>query len=92
MTKHEYKQFEDAVRLFFEREGIQQLGSPINEDPFFSSNCCECCRRNLAGSRWTVPAVIKNSDIDDLTYNICDDCLYYINYGVLDDTTMEEMV
>ena len=91
MNKEEYRAFEDSVRIFFEREGIEVLGSPDGE-PLFSHNGCECCRRNLAGDRYTVPAKLKNSDVDDLTYDICADCLYYITYGQLDDITMEEMV
>ena len=91
MDREEYRAFEDAVRSFYEREEIAQLGAAINTDPFFSHKNCECCRRDIAGDRHTVPAITKNCDIDDLTYDICVDCFYYINYGKLDDMTMEDM-
>jgi hypothetical protein len=60
------------------------------DEPFFSWRPCECCQRPLGGDRehatgWN-PATRKIQE-----YDICIDCLYYAEYGRLDDMTMLEL-
>lgn len=92
MTSAEYKDYEARVKAFFEREEIEVLGQPTNE-PFFSHNYCECCGRPLGGNRYTVGAFFKGREKQkqDITYDICVDCWYYVTYGQLDDMTMMEI-
>lgn len=97
MDKQEYAEYEQAVKDFFEREGINCLSQqPIdpdaeefeyNPDSYFSNSSCDCCgglpgdRRDCSGYNPTTKEV--QSD-----YSICPDCEYYAEYGCLDDTTM----
>lgn len=59
----------------------------INEEPWFSWRPCECCGCHLGGDRETLSA--RHTPTKQVvTYAICVDCIYYIEYGRLDDTTM----
>lgn len=84
MTSKEYADYEEAVADFFEREGVCFL-SPEEGDGFFTWSQCECCRRMMGGIRLTC-----RGD-NGFLYDVCEDCVYYNAYGVLDDVTMETM-
>lgn len=121
MTKKEYREYEQAVADFFEREGIQHLssgritcvecGANLHEDgccdeacpkcgasydmmneSHFSWSPCDCCQRPLGGDRYPAngyrPPDEGETKGECLEYNICTDCVYYAEYGRLDDTTM----
>jgi len=97
MTKQEYAEYEQDVSDFFKREGITNLSGTYDEEtgegymePWFSWSPCDCCGSTLGGDReecagWnpTTKEVQK--------YTVCMDCVYYVEYGVLDDMTMLEM-
>jgi len=102
MTKREYRQYEARVKAFFETEGISNLtSSPPTEhclceesqdfsEPYFSSQPCECCGTNLAGDREHATAYNPEHKTV-LCYEVCADCLYYAEYGHLDDITMMDI-
>lgn len=60
------------------------------DSPFFSWRPCECCGRHEGGDRehatgWN-PTENRVQE-----YTICEDCIYYAEYGRLDDTTMMQV-
>lgn len=57
-------------------------------EPHFSWTRCDCCDRDLGGDREHCtgynPTTREIQEYD----NICTDCVYYAEYGRLDDSTM----
>ncbi len=103
MTRKQYAEYEAAVTSFHERNNVK-LGccSPVggqadsNEDetphetePFFSWSPCECCGSPLGGNREHYQFARNDGLLFEA--DICVDCVYYLAYGVLDDTTMAEV-
>ena len=60
------------------------------DEPFFSWRPCECCGRPLDGDRYHATGYNRTEDAIQ-EYDVCTDCIYYAEYGQLDDTTMEEI-
>ncbi len=61
----------------------------VNE-PFFSWASCDCCGTSLGGNR--EHATGYNPETKEiLEYTVCEDCIYYAEYGRLDDQAMEEI-
>lgn len=107
MTKSEYAEYQAAVeRNLKGLEFVSTGACPGCEDcglekeatgyeietatePSFSWSSCDACGSTLGGDRH--PAHGRMSDGTLLHLNVCTDCLYYLNYGQLDDTTMEAM-
>lgn len=90
MTKEEYAKFTAAVEKFFEQEGIENL-SATGDEEYFSWRACDCCSRNLGGMRQDANGY--NAEHQEIfEYSVCVDCLYYAEYGQLDDQTMMDMV
>jgi hypothetical protein len=59
-------------------------------EPFFSWSPCDCCGSHLGGNR--EHATGYNRKAKEISkYTICEDCVYYAEYGRLDDTTMNEI-
>ena len=91
MNKQEYAEYEEAVSDFFEREGIQNLSAKSDDngtiEPYFSWSSCDCCNTGLGGNRYDADAYNPTTkEIQE--YRICEDCMYYAEYGRLDDQTM----
>ena len=86
MTKKEYKKYQEAVADFFEKEEIEFF-STVGDEPFISSQMCDCCGDNLQGSRVDAMAIHKPTG-EKVEFIICTVCEYYIEYGQLDDLTM----
>ena len=86
MNKAEYKAYEEAVAQFFAREGISHLspGEMVDE---FSRRSCDCCRTRLAGARHEALSYNRQTQSVEV-YEVCSNCLYYDEYGQLDDLTM----
>ncbi len=60
------------------------------DEPFFSWTPCDCCQRPLGGNR--EHATGYNPTTKEIQeYTVCEDCVYYAEYGRLDDTTMMEV-
>ena len=101
MTKQWYAEYQKRVAAFIAREQItflstscQELDQLGNEDaperePWFSWSPCECCGSHLGGNREYLYARDASDEI--VQFTICEDCVYYVNYGQLDDTTMLEI-
>lgn len=100
-TKAKYAAYERSVAEFIEREEITALSTgtwDINEgdqpddyegEPWFSWRPCQCCGSDLGGDREYLYGVDKNNDV--LQFEICLDCVYYTNYGRLDDMSLMEI-
>lgn len=93
MNKQEYAAYESWVRQFMEREGLANLTTISTEDgenaePYFSWWPCECCRRSLGGDRYGCNGYIPATGEVSTEFSICPDCMYYAEYGRLDDQTM----
>ena len=90
MTKAEYAEYQQYVADFFEREGLVNLSSTSNE-PLFSWRPCECCGRPEGGDREEANGFNPTTEEVQGYDCICFDCLYYAEYGQLDDTTLREI-
>jgi hypothetical protein len=98
-TKADYSAYEQRVKDFIEREQIQHLstscqeweflgvtGEEVEGEPWFSWSPCRCCQSSLGGMREYLYA--RDAENKLVQFTICEDCVYYVNYGRLDDTTM----
>jgi len=89
MTREEYTSYEKRVAAFFEREGITNLSTDYekNGEAYFSWRPCDCCGTPLGGNR--KHATGYNPTTKEIyEYEVCQDCIYYAEYGQLDDMTM----
>ena len=104
-TKQDYQEYERAVARFFERETITNLsaesgeewqhscvicGEEVNSEGYFSHSACECCGRSLGGTRFHANGW-SPQDRAAYCYEVCTDCIYFAEYGRLDDMTMMDM-
>lgn len=92
MNRQEYQAYEDKLAEFVRREGLSFLSTSTAEecggpdaDAWFSGQCCDACRAD-AGMREYLYA--RNADGRIVRFEICSDCVQYVNYGRLDDLTM----
>ena len=105
MNKKEYSEYERAAAKFFEREGITNLsaetgddvdhacvicGDIVGCDPWFSRRACECCGSGLGGNRYHATGYNPEAEAA-YCYEVCQDCIYYAEYGRLDDMIMLEI-
>ena len=98
MLKHienqkDYIEYKERVEAFFKREGLSNLSTQYtNEDEdvdsYFSHWDCNCCSRPLGGDRWDCNGYNPTTKQVQSDYSICMDCIYYVEYGQLDDMTM----
>lgn len=57
---------------------------------FFSWSSCDCCHTPLGGDR--VHATGYNPTTEEIMeFSVCIDCIYYSEYGCLDDMTMDSL-
>lgn len=101
MTKKEYADYEERVKHYL--EGVEHVSTgpcpgckecdvpedadEYHEEAWFSSHPCEICK-GLAGDRVSWHGIIDGKIVHG---SCCTDCMYYLEYGRLDDTTMDEM-
>ena len=96
MKYEEYQAYEKRVKSFFEKHGLNNLSCNYNDetgDPesFFSHNPCDCCGTKLGGTRYECNGYSETEkDVLDFAC-VCEDCVYYAEYGQLDDMTMMEI-
>jgi hypothetical protein len=88
MTKQEYADYEAAVAEFFSH-GLCNLSS--EGEPFFSWSSCQCCGTRLGGDRYECNGYNEQTKEVEEYNRICSDCVYYAEYGRLDDSTMMDM-
>lgn len=94
MTKQDYETFKKNFNSFFECENVELMASAAPEsEPFFSWQACDCCGSNLGGNRETYVAIEKVGIPNPRKFEIeiCSDCVYFNEYGQLDDQTMLDM-
>lgn len=75
----------------FEDETCPECGGDYDSfnESYFSWKNCECCG-GLPGNR--VFATGWNDETKEIQeYSVCEDCIYYAEYGHLDDQTMLEV-
>jgi len=82
--------FQKRVENFMESEGINCLNIDPegDQEPHFTWSRCECCKRPLGGVRYNCVGFNPEKHQVQGPYEVCPDCLYYIEYGQLDDMTM----
>jgi hypothetical protein len=92
MTPKEYADYEQSVADFFEREGLNCLTEVGREsEPYFSWRPCDCCGSRLGGNRGDCNGYNPTTKEIQDGYAVCEDCIYYNEYGQLDDMTMLDM-
>ncbi len=94
MTKQEYAAYQATVAEFFSH-GLNNLSAKSDDngtmEPFFSWHPCQCCGDPLGGDRYECDGYNgRTKEVEKYEY-ICTDCMYYAEYGQLDDTTMWEI-
>jgi len=92
MTKQEYITYQVIVAAFFEQEGLANLTAISEEDsePYFSWRPCECCKNPLGGMREHCNGYAPvTKEVKE--FRVCIDCVYYAEYGRLDDKTMGDI-
>lgn len=106
MTKAEYEEYKDAVERGLKGLTAASSGCAHSHcsdcecdakdgdechmgEPWFSWRACEVCGSTLGGDRQAVHALDANNEMVHM--NACVDCVYFIEYGCLDDTTMAEI-
>lgn len=93
MNKEQYSHYKLAVASFLRRNHVKdgcQGPKNFQQEPYFSWRPCECCGSPLGGNREDyLFATIESPDAFEAS--ICADCVHYLAYGALDDTTMLEI-
>ena len=104
-TKQDYAEYQKSVADFIAREKLSFMSTGTsfldkesvgeedgNNDSWFSWHPCECCGSHLGGMREYLFAWSgEEPNQTRVHFEICEDCVYYIEYGRLDDTTMERI-
>lgn len=99
MTAEEYREYEERVAQFWsDHEGLQNLSTCISgengEDhdqtiePYFSWRACCVCKRSQGGDRYDCNGYNAETEEVEEFFGVCSDCVYYAEYGQLDDMTM----
>lgn len=88
MTRKEYEDYKARVGEFFSH-GLANLSS--KGEPYFSWSSCNCCGNTLGGDRYDCDGYNRATKEVEEYDNICTDCVYFVEYGQLDDTTMMEI-
>ena len=60
-----------------------------NTEGSFSCSSCDCCDSTLGGNREPAHGIDKDGNLVHM--EVCTDCVYYLNYGRLDDQSMIEV-
>lgn len=94
MTASEYDEYAKRVGDFF-ADWLQNLSAIPDDDgnvePFFSWRRCDVCRTSLGGDRYHCNGYNgRTGEVEEYDY-VCADCVYFAEYGRLDDTTMAEV-
>lgn len=89
MTKAEYAAYEANVRETLDGLKLRNLSATCDE-PFFSWRPCEVCKSHLGGDRYTANGFSEEFGVVEFDM-VCQDCIYYAEYGRLDDVTMDQI-
>jgi hypothetical protein len=102
-TPEQYAEYQQTIKEFIAGNELSFLSTgtwdyehdgdtrPENwsDEPWFSWRVCECCQSHLGGNREYLYA--RDAHGDCVQFTICEDCVYYVNYGRLDDMTMQRI-
>jgi hypothetical protein len=89
MNRQQYEEYKNRVDIFF-NNGLINL-STVSQEPFFSWHSCDCCGSSLGGNRYKCNGYNeKTKEVETYEY-VCEDCVYYCEYGQLDDAQMEKI-
>jgi len=95
MNKRDYAEFERRFAAFMAHEGLANLSTIADAsgktEPYFSWRACDCCGRRFGGDRYDCNGYIPRGNRVSDVYAVCTDCMYYAEYGRLDDATMMEV-
>ncbi len=94
VDQEDYNHYVERVNAFLERERITKLSPDMDEETGewkeheFTWTPCECCGRKLGGAR--VEASDYSQERGEIVgpFEVCYDCIHYLEYGQLDDLTM----
>lgn len=93
VTKLDYDRYVGAVKRYFDETGLCNLSPIVDDDGnwadnYFSWKGCDVCGRTLGGDRYECNGWSSKHDevIDEI--GVCIDCIYFAEYGRLDDSTM----
>jgi hypothetical protein len=79
----------------FECNACPECGKDAIEfpnEPYVSSHPCDCCGDPFQGMREDATGVVLGDGNNALLrYVVCEDCVYYNEYGRLGDTTMAQI-
>lgn len=84
-TQDDYRKFEKNFQLFVNDFKLSHLST--GSENTFSWDRCDCCQDDNGGDRFELFAH-QDGNSEIVTFSVCVDCLYYVNYGHLDDETM----
>lgn len=92
MNKRQYDAYVDRFIEFLDNEDIDCLvEQDIDSWIGFSAEPCDCCGTHLAGKRYICNGYNPTINQIQYDYRICPDCLYFAEYGQLDDMAMMEI-
>lgn len=91
MNAQQYIAYQTAVSNFLTRNNVKRgcCGPKPGREPFFSWRSCDCCGSALGGNREHVLFATQLNGL--FNANVCSNCVYYLAYDRLDDTTMLEI-
>lgn len=94
MTKKEYEEYKLKVEEFFSH-GLNNLSVKTTEgeaiEPYFSWSPCRCCGTSIGGDRYDCDGYNGTTKEIEEHDCICDDCVYFAEYGELDNKTMMDI-
>lgn len=95
MTKQEYKEYTQTVDKFFKDNALRNLSVKSSDDgdsceSYFSWQGCKVCGSSLGGDRFDCDGYSEKHGVMEFN-GVCVDCVYFAEYGQLDDTTMAEL-
>lgn len=94
MTPAEYDDYRERVGEWFDRHHLAHV-TPISDgegniEPYFSWRRCIVCGA-IAGDRYNIAGVdMSTGDVREFSC-VCTDCVYFAEYGRLDDRQMEKL-
>lgn len=93
MNKKQYDVYVKRFNEFMDNEDINCLNQQDNDDSyhaFFSWESCDVCGTR-SGSRYICNGYNPTTRQIQYDYCVCQDCVYFAEYGRLDDMTMLEI-
>ena len=84
MTQEEYDDYVEKVDDFYDKNDIAHIS--VSGPAFFDKTPCDCCKSSLHGDREQATVITKKDE--KFLVDLCIDCVYYIECGLLPDDIM----